>query len=158
MYMTPPEKNQGEYADRLLVYAIMDFKEVRKWENSYVGNRGKDYNEWKNRCMERIISRLEKIHPNLRVCIQHTFSSSPLTIRDFYNVKNGAIFGYIKDSENLMFSHINSHTCVPNLLLAGQNVNIHGICGVPLNAIHTAEIILGRNNLIRQINDAYEIR
>jgi hypothetical protein len=43
-------------------------------------------------------------------------------------------------------------TKVRNLLLTGQNCNVHGFCGVPLTAINTSEVILGRNYVLDKIN------
>ena len=47
-------------------------------------------------------------------------------------------------------------TKIGNLLLTGQNINLHGICGVPLTAVNTAEALLGTNRLIHAINTKYE--
>ena len=44
-------------------------------------------------------------------------------------------------------------TKVRNLLLTGQNINLHGICGVPLTAIETAEALVGRGEIVRKINE-----
>ena len=44
------------------------------------------------------------------------------------------------------------YTKVRNLYLTGQNLILHGNCGVPLTALSTAEAVLGRN-LINEIND-----
>ena len=44
-------------------------------------------------------------------------------------------------------------TKVRNLLLTGQNINLHGICGVPLTAIETAEALAGRGVIVRKINE-----
>ena len=54
----------------------------------------------------------------------------------------------------MMLSQLPVYTKVRNLLLTGQNINLHGICGVPLTAINTAEAILGTNHIIREINNA----
>jgi len=43
-------------------------------------------------------------------------------------------------------------TRVPNLLLTGQCINLHGMCGVPLTAINTAQAIVGENVIIDLIN------
>ena len=86
--------------------------------------------------------------------IANVYAASPLTIRDYYNTKEGAMFGYRKDCENLIFSQLPVYTKVKNLLLTGQNINLHGICGVPLTSINTAEAILGTNFLVREINNA----
>ncbi|MDE7403101.1 MAG: NAD(P)/FAD-dependent oxidoreductase [Muribaculaceae bacterium] len=155
MYMTPPVNQQGEFAEKLLIYAVMDFDEWKRWEHSKLGKRGDDYESLKLKYQESILDKLEESYPGFREKIAGIYTSSPLTIRDYYHTKNGAIFGYLKDSDNLNYSHIGTRTRISNLLLAGQNVNMHGICGVPLNALYTAEQIIGRNQLIREINEVY---
>jgi all-trans-retinol 13,14-reductase len=54
-----------------------------------------------------------------------------------------------------MLSQLPVCTKVSNLLLTGQNINLHGICGVPLTAVGTVEAIIGRNMLIDKINKCY---
>lgn len=154
MYMTPPDSNQGEYASRLLVHSIMSYERVKRWENTNVGNRGESYNLWKEECVKKILDKLNNVFPGFRNMLQNVYAASPLTIRDYYRTKEGAIFGYRKDCENLIFSQLPVYTKVKNLLLTGQNINLHGICGVPLTAINTAEAILGTNYLVNQINEA----
>lgn len=154
MYMTPPDSNQGEYAGRLLVHCIMSFDQVRKWEDTTLGRRGKAYLQWKQQCVDRILSRLENVFPGFSKMIDSVYAASPLTIRDYYHTKEGSIFGYRKDCDNLILSQLSVHTKVRNLLLTGQNINLHGICGVPLTAINTAEAILGRNFIVKKINHA----
>lgn len=156
MYMTPPDSNQGEYASRLLVHCIMSYDQVRKWENTTVGHRGKAYNTWKQECTDKILSKLETIFSGFSKMISNVYSASPLTIRDYYHTKEGAIFGYRKDCENLIFSQLPVYTKVKNLLLTGQNINLHGICGVPLTAINTSEAILGTNTIVNKINHVSE--
>lgn len=151
MYMTPPDFEQGKYASRLLVHGIMNFDEVRKWENTKSGNRGIEYETWKQTHTDKIIAKLGNLFPGFSDMIQHVYSASPLTIRDYYNTKNGSIFGYRKDCQNLIFSQLTVYTKIPNLYLTGQNIILHGICGVPLTAIKTAETILGKNTIINQI-------
>lgn len=156
MYMTPPEVTKGKYASRLLVHAAMSFDQVRRWENTGTGHRGDDYKQWKAATADSIIRQLESIYPDIREMIKAVYTSSPLTIRDFLGTKEGAMFGRSKDCSNMMLSHLPVATRVKNLLLTGQNVSLHGICGVPLTAIRTAEAILGPNTLVNAINHAYE--
>jgi all-trans-retinol 13,14-reductase len=59
-----------------------------------------------------------------------------------------------KDCRNIMLSQIPLYTKVRNLFLTGQNINLHGICGVPLTAINTAEAIMGEKVLVERINSA----
>ena len=151
MYMTPPDSNQGEFANRLLVHCIMSYDQVSKWADTTVGRRGEEYDRWKAEQVERVVKKLENIFPDFRNMAEKIYAASPLTIRDYYHTKNGAIFGYRKDCENLFFSQLPVYTKVKNLLLTGQNINLHGICGVPLTAITTADAILGMNFLVKEI-------
>lgn len=153
MYMTPPDEKQGKYANRLLIHCLMNFDEVREWEHTETSKRGAEYEEWKASMSNRLIKKLSNIFPNLNDCIANIYSSSPLTIRDYYNTKDGAIFGYRKDCENLIVSRLPVYTKMNNLFLTGQNVILHGICGVPLTAINTAEAILGKNMIINAIRN-----
>jgi all-trans-retinol 13,14-reductase len=52
-----------------------------------------------------------------------------------------------------MLSQLPIWTKVKNLLLTGQNVNLHGICGVPLTAVNTVEAIIGQGKLLQKINN-----
>lgn len=156
MYMTPPEPHQGAFADRMLVYCVMDFDRVRRWENTTVGRRGEDYEQWKLSMAHRLLSRLENIYPGFSKAVNHIYTASPLTIRDYYNTKEGAIFGFRKDAKELTVSQLTIRTKLKNLLLTGQNINLHGCCGVPLTAINTVEAVVGLNSVVRAINDAYK--
>ena len=55
-----------------------------------------------------------------------------------------------------MLSQVPVVTKVRNLVLTGQNNNLHGFCGVPLTAINTCEAILGTNEIINKINACEE--
>lgn len=158
MYMTPPDRGQGAYASRLLVHCSMSFDEVEPWAHtSAPGRRGADYQAWKAERTQRVLDRLEVALPGIRSKIRHVYASSPLTVRDYYNTRRGAIFGYRKDCHNLTLSQLQVRTKIPNLLLTGQNVNMHGICGVALTAVTTAEALLGHSHIINQINHAQDL-
>lgn len=151
LVMTPPDDHQGPFATKLLVTAPMRFDEVRQWEQTTVGHRGTDYARWKDEHTRMLLERLEEMHPNIGQAIERINSSSPLTIRDFYGSKEGCLCGYSKDYANMALSQVPVVTKVRNLLLTGQNNNLHGFCGVALTAIQTAEAILGRNHILDQL-------
>ena len=153
MYLTPPVTMNDKYAQKMIVNCIMNFDTVRQWENTTVGNRGEDYKAFKTHCKERIIAKLEKIFPDIRACIKSTYSATPLTIRDFYNQKEGALYGVKKDCNNIMRSHIMVRTKLKNLLLSGQNLNLHGMVGTPLTSINTCAELLGFEYLLNKINN-----
>lgn len=152
LFMTAPDDNQGEYATKVLITAPMLFEETVQWNDTMVGHRGDDYEKWKEEKAQQLLMRVEEIHPRFRDCIDKMITASPLTIRDFYGVKDGSLCGYSKDYKNMALSQVPVVTKVDNLLLTGQNNNLHGFCGVPLTAINTAEVILGKNFILNQLN------
>ena len=152
LMMTPPNSHQGHYATKALITAPMPFNMVKQWENTTVGHRGAEYEAWKKKCTEQLLKQIEEIHPGFRECIEAVNTSSPLTIRDFYGVKDGSICGFAKNCQNIVLSQVPVVTKVRNLLLTGQNINLHGFCGVPLTAITTCEAILGVNYIINKVN------
>ena len=68
--------------------------------------------------------------------------ATPLTIRDYYHNPGGAIF-----SQQGLYMPLRTRT--DNLYLTGQSVLYHGMCGVPLTAILTAEALTGEDLLTR---------
>lgn len=153
MYITPPSSDQGPWATRMTVNCLMPFDPVRRWAQTTVGHRGAEYETWKQCLMEKVITKLDALHPGIRASIATVFTSSPLTIRDYYGVKEGSLYGHRNDCHNMILSQLPIVTKVRNLLLTGQNVNLHGICGVPLTAIETAEAIVGRGAILRKISE-----
>lgn len=152
MYMTPPEEGQGAWATKMVINSLMHFSEVERWANTTVGHRGADYEQWKQGCVEKVLNRMEQLHPGFHLAVDGVWASSPLTIRDYYNQPEGALYGVRKDCKNILLSQIPIWTKVRNLLLTGQNINLHGICGVPLTAVNTVEAIIGLDKLVEKIN------
>lgn len=152
LMMTPPVEDQGPWAHTVLLTVPMTFDAVRPWEDTVTGHRGADYLAWKENCTEKILQLVEQVYPHIRESIDAVNTASPLTIRDYYGCKGGTLSGFVKDCHNPALTNIPVVTKVHNLLLTGQNINLHGFCGVPLTAINTAEAILGRNTVIHHIN------
>ncbi len=152
MFVTPPVMNQGEFAETMVVICPMDFEHVKTWEHTKTGHRGESYALWKQDKMDKVLDFIEMQFPDFRQCIDFCFAATPLTIRDYYGNKDGSNYGFRKECNNLMLSQMSVQTKVKNLFLTGQNVNIHGLCGVSLTAIETAEAIVGRNTIVHKIN------
>lgn len=152
MYYTPTIENQGQFAESMVIIGEMDHEWVKPWENTKTGRRGEAYEQWKQQMTEQALDYMERLYPGLRDQIDFVMASSPLTIRDYYGNKNGSNYGFLRDSHNIMLSQMSVFTKVKNLFLTGQNVNIHGLCGVSLTAIQTAEAFVGDNAIVRKIN------
>lgn len=152
MYYTPAVEGQGSYAETMVIIGEMDYEWVKPWEATQVGHRGASYEQWKRQMTEQVLDFMEKIYPDIREKTEFVMASSPLTIRDYYGNKEGSNYGFLRDSHNIMLSQLSVFTKVKNLYLTGQNVNIHGMCGVALTAIQTVEALVGTNTVVRKIN------
>ncbi|MBO4263763.1 MAG: NAD(P)/FAD-dependent oxidoreductase [Bacteroidales bacterium] len=156
--VTPPELVQGDYAGKMIVTVPMPWEAVSRWEHTVSGQRGADYVAWKAVQAEKVLSCLADMFPGIRDCIEAVDTASPLTIRDFYGVKDGSMYGFVKDCRNPLLSQVPVVTKVPNLFLTGQNCNLHGFCGVSLTAVSTCEAILGSHCILDKLNRFDDIR
>jgi len=151
MYITPPVIGQGDWADTLCAIVPMHWDAVSKWDGTAVGRRGDDYLRFKEDMARLVIDRLSKAMPSLCDAIEAVDTASPLTIRDYTGVRRGAMCGYRNDcADPIPFLPVT--TRVPNIFITGQNVNMHGFCGVTLTAIQTCEAILGRDYIINKLS------
>ena len=156
MLLTPPTSGDNVYAEKMIANCIMNFEDVKAWENTQTGSRGDDYLEFKRKHTEKVVSILKDLYPGIENSIERISSSSPLTIRDYTGSKEGSLYGIEKDCNNMINSHIVPRTKIKNLFLTGQNINLHGIIGVALSAILTAGEFVGVNTIINKINEEYQ--
>lgn len=156
LLMTPPEENQQEFASKAIITVPMLFSEVERWKDTKAGRRGDDYQRWKAEKAKQVLDLVEEMHPGFRNCVDQINIASPLTIRDYYGSFEGSLYGFSRDCNNIALSQLPVVTKINNLFLTGQCNNLHGFCGVPLTAINTCEAILGKNVLIRKINNLPE--
>ena len=136
------------FESHLTAYCLMDFDEVREWENTRTGHRGEAYEAWKRERTDRVLALVEKRFPGIRETADDIFASSPLTFRDWMGTRRAGAYGLFKDSTNIAASLIPIKTKVKNLVLTGQNVNMHGIGGVPMTAIETIQTIFADESVL----------
>lgn len=157
MILTPPHSDSAVHAQTAIVTSLMNFEDVKQWENTTVGKRGQAYDDFKKKCTERMLDMIEAAMPGFRSKIAYVESASPLTIRDYTGTKEGTFYGTKKNIDDMVSSHIPIRTKLTNLLLTGQNLNMHGILGVPLTAVQTCGELVGLDYLIDKINRAAKI-
>jgi all-trans-retinol 13,14-reductase len=141
------------WASHMTVYCLMNFEEVKEWESTRSGHRGESYETWKKERTERVLALVEKIFPGIREAADDIFASSPLTFRDWMGTRRAGAYGLFKDCANMAASIIPIKTKVRNLLLTGQNVNMHGIGGVPMTAIETIQTIFADDSVLNGIKE-----
>lgn len=136
---TPPVRNQGEWAHTMEILAPVHYSDFASWHESKYGARPDEYETYKNQLAQAVIEYVSRYY-DITSAIDKVNVASPLTIRDFYNSPNGALF-----SQQGLFMPLKTRT--DNLFLTGQSILFHGMCGVPLTAILTAEAVYGKDIL-----------
>lgn len=156
LFMHQCHKANPEFAQSAELISYMRYEEVKKWENTRVGNRGEDYKEFKEEKARKLLSKLEESFPGIKNNIEAFYTSSPLTYRDYTATQNGSMYGIMRDKNFPTQTLISQRTKVPNLFMTGQNINSHGILGVTIGAMITCAEFLGMNEIIQEIyNSSY---
>ena len=92
--------------------------------------------------------------PELRACIDKVYTASPLTYRDYTSIPQGSAYGIVKDCRNPMITLMPAKTRINNLLLTGQNLNVHGCLGTIVSSAVTCSEIVGTEYLAKKIGNA----
>ena len=145
-----PEREGSRFAESGELITYMDYSQVEKWQGLPLGRRGAEYMDFKRRCAERLIAAAERHSPGLSDAIEAYWTSTPLTYRDYTSTEEGSMYGVAKEVDSTL-SRVSYRTKVPNLLLAGQNVNSHGLLGVLVGTMITCGSILGNERIYEEI-------
>lgn len=140
-----------DHADVVTLIAPMYMDELRAWESSTVGNRPAAYDAYKLRRANELIDYAEGCYPGLRDGIESVYTATPLTYRDYTGTPEGSAYGIIKDYNSPLTTLVPVRTRLKNLLLTGQNLNVHGALGVTLTAMLTCSELLGKEYLARKL-------
>ena len=133
---------EGNYASQIDLLTHMTWNRCKKWEDTTIGHRGDDYKAMKQQVARECIELAETQIPGLSDMIAAQYTSTPLTWRDYNLSPDGSAYGMRKDYRN-MLTILSPRTPIPNLLLTGQNLTLHGIEGVMMTAVLTLAEILG---------------
>jgi all-trans-retinol 13,14-reductase len=151
LYMHQAVETEEQYAESAQIIAYMRYDEVKRWENTTVGKRGKEYEEFKRQKAERLINKLNEQFPDIKDCILSYYTSTPLTYRDYTATVNGSMYGIMRDKNYPVQTRISQRTKIPNFFFTGQNINTHGVIGVTIGAITTVAEIVGKEKIINEI-------
>jgi len=152
--MPTATSKSDSYAESASAITYMDYHELAQWKDTFTGNRGEDYTRFKNEKSGILLEALEKQFPGIRSCVDASYSSTPLTWRDYTGTRAGSAYGILKDFNRPIESFILPRTKIPNLFLTGQNTNVHGILGVTISSVITCGEIIDINYLIKKVRDA----
>jgi all-trans-retinol 13,14-reductase len=149
-----PVSSSEQFTNTVIVNTVMKWDEMRPWMNTHVENRGQEYREFKQKKAEKLMELLEKDFPGIRSAIKLYYTSTPLTYRDYTGTWEGSVYGMLKDYNHPMKTLVLPRTHLKNLLLTGQNINVHGVVGVTIGSFLTCSELLGKQYLIDKIRHA----
>ena len=134
----------SRFASQIDLLTPMDWTRCSAWSGTAVGHRGADYEALKARMADECIRLAERVVPGLRDGVAECYTSTPLTYHDYTGAPEGTAYGLRKDYRNPLSAMLSVRTPIPNLLLTGQSLMLHGVYGVTMTALFTCAEVLGK--------------
>ena len=153
MATTPPMGKEGIFARSLKITAPISSFPFNRWKGTVSGARGNDYELCKQRYTELLCKSATTLFPNLPSAVETLFSATPLTYQTYSGSVDGSNYGFFKDCRDYHFSRLLPRTKIPNFFFSGQNLNMHGILGVPISAVITCGELVGLSQLLQKIDN-----
>lgn len=119
------------------------YSDWSQWENTLTGKRGQEYEERKMNIAKGLLKKAEEVFGDLsdtRILDVYT----PLTIRDYVNAPEGACYGIMRSSRQLLKAISLNNLPIPGLCLAGQNAIAPGVMGCLFGSFNAARQICGQ--------------
>lgn len=134
LVMTPCTEAGQKFARTIETVMPLDYAELKaEWKEDRKAHY-KEYERFKQSKEQEVIRHIETVYPNIREQIASVFSSTSLTFRDDYLSPEGAMFGMSESVGSV-------RTRIKGLYVTGQNIFLHGLCGVAMTAQQTVEAL-----------------
>lgn len=163
MFMTittlkdPDKMKKGLHA--IEAFSFANYEPFEKWANEPSGNRSKDYIQFKNEIMERMLNFLDKRVPGITKNVVFKDLGTPLTNAHYLNSYMGNIYGTDKIKRQLGPFGYTTKTEIENLSLCGASTFSHGVAGATATGLQAAAKILNckTKDLLKQNGPAIKI-
>lgn len=133
----------SDYTGQVDLLTPMLWEQCKPWNYTQAGKRDGTYKAMKKRMADECIELAERVLPGLRN-LSRSYTSTPLTWRDYTLTPEGSAYGIRKDFRDPLLTMLSPRTPIPNLLLTGQSLMLHGVHGVTMTAFHTCAEVLGK--------------
>lgn len=158
MVTTNKHHKEAEFADTIILLQYMNAEETAEWDVTHntipsPSLREVAYQKWKKEKEQQVIQRFLERYPEVEEHIRSSYSSSPLTYRDYLGTPEGELYGVEKDVNHTLSTMFNTRTRIPNLFLTGQNIVFHGVLGSCIGSLLTCFNIISKKELLDQLNN-----
>lgn len=154
LYMHMCHEDKAQWARSGVILSYMNMEDVAQWKGTKIGRRGTDYEAFKTMKAEVLMRQVERHFPGFMDAVDCYYTSTPLTYIDYTGTEDGSMYGVSKDINLGVAGRVPYRTKIPNLLLAGQNVNSHGMMGVIVGTIVTCSELIPADVIYEQIKEA----
>ena len=133
LIMTPCSERGQVFARTVETVMPLNYSELEPWHVDRKEHYD-DYEAFKHKKEQEVLALVETVYPDIRKQIVDIFSSTSLTYRDDYLSPEGAMFG-MSEPVGSVRTHVNG------FYLSGQNIFLHGLCGVVMTAKQTVDAL-----------------
>jgi len=152
------DRSHAGFAETVSILTYMHAGEVKQWTAAHntaakPEKRDKAYEQFKKQKAYVLLEHVAKRFPELKENLLSFQTASPLTFRDYMGSPDGSMYGIMADVKHPERTSIPFRTKIPNLMLVGQNIGLHGVLGVSINAIAVCGELLGLDYLLEKINN-----
>ena len=133
LVMTPCAEYNQVYARTIETVMPLDYSELAPWHTDRKAHYA-EYEAFKHNKEQEVLSLVQTIYPDIREAVVDMFSSTSLTFRDDYLSPEGAMFGMSEPVGSV-------RTRVKGFYMSGQNIFLHGLCGVVMTAKQTVQAL-----------------
>jgi all-trans-retinol 13,14-reductase len=142
LYMHFASSVQQQWATTGVVLTYMRMNDVMQWSNTTVGRRGQEYEDFKKLKAQKLMEAVEHHFPGLHRHVLRSYTSTPLTYRDYTGTEGGSMYGVAHDALNPEACRVPHRLRIPNVYQTGQNINSHGILGTLVGSIITCSELI----------------
>lgn len=145
------------FADTVAILTYMHSGEFDSWghtRNITANPSGREaaYHAHKERKAEDLIQVVAQRFPEIKEHMHRYKIATPLTFRDYMGTGDGSMYGIMADVNQQAQTQIPIRTKIPNFIFTGQNIGVHGVLGVSVNAVAACGELIGLDYLLQKIN------
>ena len=118
-----------------------------RWQDTRWGQRGEDYERFKQSLGERLLRHLYAKLPHLKGKLDYYEVSTPLSTNWFGGYRQGELYGLAHTAERLRSDWLRPQTRIPGLYLTGQDILTCGVTGAMMAGLMTTTAMLGMRRM-----------
>lgn len=137
----PSLKDPCSSAPTAEVVALCDAQAFAPWLHAAAGAMPAGYADLKAQVEARLLAQFKRHFPALVPLLRFHELSTPVTQQRYVRSPDGAAYGIEMTAERLLTPALRTHTPVPGLLLAGQDVSSPGVQGAFISGLLAAATV-----------------